>query len=573
MPSAMIALFLPEDIAQQIAIPGGEPAEELHLTLLFLGEDFSEAKTNRVVTTLAAFAEGQPDIAGLLNGFARFTEAEPNPFVLVFDSPDLNEVQAELTHLLEMNEIDYARDHGFTPHITLAFLGPDDDPPFEEFEPVDVTFPQVTLVVGDNSWDFPLRHPVEPPETVPTYHLSMGAIRCSVCTFDRWDWCTRHEFTNSDTWVCDDFADAYAVELEQQMAVAECAGKAVTPFANLPLAARGRAWDASAARKRITKWAGGPDKGDVDWKKYKKAHLFFDPSNQKAYGGYKFAFADVVDGRLMAVPRGIFAASSRLMGSKIPSGDKKNIKAHVGRYYKAMAEKFKDDTLVSPFSVSTNGKAGSDDGRNALALLEETDDELIVGNHIVLWGDSGQRDLEGLLSPRRNKDGTLGEYFTQGTEFESVFTKSIGRMPVDWEHRRDKSGPGDQVLGYVDWKSAVADSLGIWVQRVLDRRNKYIHILHQLGWFAKGMIGSSSEPINALVAKAADGEILVWPLRGDTLTVMPMDPRHLVGADEALVKALGLEIPIITNPGEGGEDLIDVTALLARLEMQRHWTQ
>ena len=45
---------------------------------------------------------------------------------------------------------------------------------------------------------------------------------------------------------------------------------------------------------------------------------------------------------------------------------------------------------------------------NALKAISQTDDELVVGNHIIVFGG---RDLTG-IAYAKNKDGSSGEYFT-----------------------------------------------------------------------------------------------------------------------------------------------------------------
>jgi len=73
---------------------------------------------------------------------------------------------------------------------------------------------------------------------------------------------------------------------------------------------------------------------------------------------------------------------------------------------------------------------------NALKAISSTPDELRVANYIVLFGG---RDLEGIATPRRNRDGSIGEYFAPDTALDSPATKA-GRLPVDWEHRNAPEG-------------------------------------------------------------------------------------------------------------------------------------
>lgn len=181
---------------------------------------------------------------------------------------------------------------------------------------------------------------------------------------------------------------------------------------------------------------------------------------------------------------------------------------------------------------------------NALKAVSSTNDELRVGNHIVLWGG---RDLEGHGSERINLDGSKGEYFTPATVFDSPYTEG-GLVFVDWEHANDtmpKSGaPIGEVLGVVDWKTAQPDEYGLWVERVLNRRSRYVRWVETL--IKDGLIGSSSEAATDGVEKDADGKITRWPIKRDTFTVQPMEFRNLkeFGPNHLQAfKALGIPVP------------------------------
>lgn len=217
-----------------------------------------------------------------------------------------------------------------------------------------------------------------------------------------------------------------------------------------------------------------------------------------------------------------------------------------------------------------------EEGKNTVKALGMTDDELRIGNYMVLWGG---RDLEGLASHRRNLDGSIGEFFTAKTIFESPYTQA-DIIAVDWEHGYAPAGePGaDDVLGRVDWKTAVADEKGLFVERVLNRRNKYVQFLEAL--IQAGLIGSSTEAISDGVVKAADGEIVAWPLRRDTLTVQPMDPRMIDDNVVAAVKSLGIDNLLImpcNNDAEAAPEAdrkSAAAAIMAELDrMEQEYTK
>jgi hypothetical protein len=198
----------------------------------------------------------------------------------------------------------------------------------------------------------------------------------------------------------------------------------------------------------------------------------------------------------------------------------------------------KDSNYVATLAVvDEEGGVYEPSPSNALKAISRTDDTLTVANYLVLFGG---RDLEGVGSPRVNPDGSRGEYFMPDTELESDYTKA-GVVFVDWEHGTDDYPSRDDVLGVVDWKTARKDERGWWVERVLNRRSQYVKWLEEL--IDEGIIGTSSEAIDGQVEKAADGRILRWPLRRDTLTVTPMEPRMITENHLQAFKALGIPVP------------------------------
>ena len=115
---------------------------------------------------------------------------------------------------------------------------------------------------------------------------------------------------------------------------------AVPHFQDLPLADRDREWDGTAAEKRVRSWAGAEDGPNA---KYRDAHVWYDDSKPDNFGSYKLLVADVVQGELTAVPRGIMAAGAVMDGSRggvdLPAKDIDRVKSHLAKYYAKM-----DDT-------------------------------------------------------------------------------------------------------------------------------------------------------------------------------------------------------------------------------------
>jgi hypothetical protein len=121
-----------------------------------------------------------------------------------------------------------------------------------------------------------------------------------------------------------------------------------------PLAARDRAWDGQGAHNRIVEWAKTAD-GGIDEAKMKSVHFWVDDTNADKLAAYKMLFCDVVDGKIMACPRGIFAcAGSRGVSTvKMADDDTAGVKAKIEAYYKRMADGFTDDSIMPPWMKET----------------------------------------------------------------------------------------------------------------------------------------------------------------------------------------------------------------------------
>jgi len=106
-----------------------------------------------------------------------------------------------------------------------------------------------------------------------------------------------------------------------------------TPFADLPIV--DKPWDSGAAQTRVRRATGSTEKPGAN---YKKAFFWYDAENAENFGAYKLPFADIVDGRMVAIRRGVFAANGAMKGARggvqIPSADKPKVQAVIDRYIK-----------------------------------------------------------------------------------------------------------------------------------------------------------------------------------------------------------------------------------------------
>lgn len=113
--------------------------------------------------------------------------------------------------------------------------------------------------------------------------------------------------------------------------------KSAVPFQDLPLADREQPWDSTAAIERVRAFTNSTDEPSDT---YRRAFLYYDSENSENFGAYKLPIADVINDRLTAVPRAIFAAAAALQGARggvnIPDDDRPKIVRHLERYYAKM---------------------------------------------------------------------------------------------------------------------------------------------------------------------------------------------------------------------------------------------
>ncbi|MBO9524421.1 MAG: hypothetical protein J7518_23020 [Nocardioidaceae bacterium] len=114
---------------------------------------------------------------------------------------------------------------------------------------------------------------------------------------------------------------------------------AVTTFQDLPLADRDREWDGDAAEKRVRSWAHAEDEPN---ERYRDAHVWYDADQKENFTAYKLLIADVVGGKLKAVPRGVMAAGNVVQGARggvdLPDKDVDRVKSHLAKYYEKMGD-------------------------------------------------------------------------------------------------------------------------------------------------------------------------------------------------------------------------------------------
>jgi len=144
----MVSLPVPGDVAQKLALPGGEPAERLHVTLAILP---GPQPLRAIAAALRGLRLG--GLAGTVGGLGRFPAAPPNrPTDVIFatlDVPGLAEFRARVVQAIRAARGQVSGRHDFVPHITLAYVQPRTGwPPLPPRQ--GVKFPALQIVKGQN---------------------------------------------------------------------------------------------------------------------------------------------------------------------------------------------------------------------------------------------------------------------------------------------------------------------------------------------------------------------------------------------------------------------------------------
>lgn len=124
--------------------------------------------------------------------------------------------------------------------------------------------------------------------------------------------------------------------------------KRVTPFLDLPIADNDRTWDSSEAIARVRQFTDSTESPSAE---YRRAFLWFDETAADEFGSYKLPYADVINGRLTAIPRAINNAKARLNQTDIPEADRARVLRNIERYQEAF-EKSDEESIVTKEKLS-----------------------------------------------------------------------------------------------------------------------------------------------------------------------------------------------------------------------------
>jgi len=120
----MVALFPRVADAQKLVVPGGEPLEELHCTVVYLGQDVRNQDPTELIDYLHYVSSNYGPIEAKIFSSGVFNSTGPDPCIvyLLGGSPDITPLYRDLRGYVEQRYPGAAEQHDpYIPHITAAY--------------------------------------------------------------------------------------------------------------------------------------------------------------------------------------------------------------------------------------------------------------------------------------------------------------------------------------------------------------------------------------------------------------------------------------------------------------------
>ena len=188
---AMVALVPSDADAQRLALAGGEPVEQLHLTLVYLGDavDINEAQRAELIDAGRDMVLGWDGVAAEAFAPAIFNPTGPEPcVVLICSGAELAEfyetTMADVTEIVDLPDDLHAP---WIPHVSLAYVAPGADVNVPMQHAINatgpVTFDRLRFAFAGEITDIPIvtapRVPAPPPDEATTEDGDVAVVEAA----------------------------------------------------------------------------------------------------------------------------------------------------------------------------------------------------------------------------------------------------------------------------------------------------------------------------------------------------------------------------------------------------------
>jgi 2'-5' RNA ligase len=157
----LVALWLDPAQAAQLAIDGGEAADQLHVTLCYVPDmaDTDDVTWARVIAAQADVAASYRELTGKVSGYGRFAATGTSDGQDVFWAlPEIDGIEwfreSVQRAMLQAGVYDGGDARYWIPHITLAYLAPKAKTPAAP-PMIDLAFGGITIVAGNRRVNIP----------------------------------------------------------------------------------------------------------------------------------------------------------------------------------------------------------------------------------------------------------------------------------------------------------------------------------------------------------------------------------------------------------------------------------
>lgn len=122
---AVIAIWAPKSVQdkfEDMKISGKVDLDSMHVTLIYMGpaSELDEKKRERIIKACEKLCKEVAPLKARISGFGKFLNEDETVIYAGVDAVGLNELRADLSEAIG-KIVDFPNEHGFTPHMTLAY--------------------------------------------------------------------------------------------------------------------------------------------------------------------------------------------------------------------------------------------------------------------------------------------------------------------------------------------------------------------------------------------------------------------------------------------------------------------